>query len=241
MNLNKMSRFGLIVVIALPLCSGYGQSLVAPTSSSTVAVPAPNINFGSPATNLPSNAAEIVRLSSAGLGDDVVLAFVNTSKSLYSLSANDILQLKDLGVSQTVLVAMLKHDSSLRIPNPPGQPNYNNNQPLPPANPAPIGQTVQQPGTSVNPYQLAPATTVVVAPAPPTQVEYIPAAPAPDYYWAPGYWGWNDGWVWIGGSWNLGVGYGWGWGGYRGWGGHYGGYRGSGAYHGGGGFRGGHR
>ena len=48
-----------------------------------------------------------------------------------------------------------------------------------------------------------PAVTVVAPAAPPTaQVEVMPVAPGPEYYWTPGYWGWNGAvWVWVGGRW----------------------------------------
>ncbi len=223
MKLKKMSQFGLLALVALPLCSGYGQSPVAPSSSS--AASATNINSSPPPANLPPNVAEVVKLSSAGLGNDVVLAFVNSSQSLFGLSANDILQLKTLGVSPTIITAMLNHDSSLRNSYPPRQPNYVNSQPPPPsANPGQTDQPATQPDTS---------TAVVAQPAPPAPVEYIPVAPSPDYYWTPGYWWWNGGWVWIGGGWGWGGYHGgyWGWGGYHG----GGGYHGSGGYHGGGG------
>jgi hypothetical protein len=38
---------------------------------------------------------------------------------------------------------------------------------------------------------------------PPPQQEVVPVAPGPAYVWAPGYWGWNHGWVWMGGSWMV--------------------------------------
>ena len=66
-----MSRFGLLALVALPLCSGYGQSPVAPSSSSTAL--ATNINSSPSPANLPLNVAEVVKLSSAGLSNDVVL------------------------------------------------------------------------------------------------------------------------------------------------------------------------
>lgn len=61
----------------------------------------------------------------------------------------------------------------------------------PPPAPAPV------PGQAAPPPQQA----VVVAPSapPPLQVEVVPVSPGPYYVWAPGYWGWNGGWVWVGG------------------------------------------
>lgn len=54
------------------------------------------------------------------------------------------------------------------------------------------------------PPQPAPAAPVMTTEAPPPpQVEVVPVAPGPDYYWMPGYWNWNGGWVWIGGNWVI--------------------------------------
>ena len=46
---------------------------------------------------------------------------------------------------------------------------------------------------------------VVTQEPPPPQVEVIPAPPAPEYVWAPGYWSWNvGGWVWVRGHYVIG-------------------------------------
>src|SRR2546429_5625151 len=150
MKLNNLSWFGVITLAALPLCSGYGQNPVAPASSSSRVAPAPNNSSGPPAANLRSNVAEVVKLSNAGVSSDIVQAFVNSSHSPYKLSANDILQRKNLGISQAVITAMLNHDSSLLTPNQSGQLNYKNSQPPPTADPAQTGQPAPQPEASVN-------------------------------------------------------------------------------------------
>ena len=51
----------------------------------------------------------------------------------------------------------------------------------------------------------APPTNVTVTQAPPPpQVEVVPVAPGPDFYWVPGYWYWGGGgWVWFGGRWTI--------------------------------------
>ena len=49
-----------------------------------------------------------------------------------------------------------------------------------------------------------PPTAVVTQAPPPPQVEYVPVAPGPDYYWVPGYWYWGGpGWIWLGGRWTI--------------------------------------
>jgi hypothetical protein len=46
-----------------------------------------------------------------------------------------------------------------------------------------------------------PPTVVVTQPPPAPQVEVIPVSPGPQFYWVPGYWSWNGGWVWVTGVW----------------------------------------
>ena len=49
-----------------------------------------------------------------------------------------------------------------------------------------------------------PATAVATMAPPPQQVEVVPVAPGPDYYWVPGYWYWGGpGWIWVGGRWTI--------------------------------------
>jgi len=178
-------------------------------------------------SGLSAGAAEVVKLAGAGVGEDVVLAYVRSSQAPFNLTANTILQLKDAGVASPVIAAMLNRDGALRA------------QPVPRAVPGGAGAVpVQAPP----PQQVAPVYTTVPAVQPAAPVEVVTVSPGPDYYWVPGYWGWNAGWIWTGGYWGCRTG--WGWGGYHGWGG----YRGSGwsgrggwaGYHGGwGGFHGG--
>ena len=56
---------------------------------------------------------------------------------------------------------------------------------------------------SAPPAQQPPNAVVAQAP-PPAQVEVVPVAPGPDYYWVPGYWYWGGpGWIWVGGRWTI--------------------------------------
>jgi hypothetical protein len=235
MKTNAFSRLGLLAVLALPVHTANSQAPATPGAS---AGPSAQVQSSpaSPLAPLPPSAAEVLTLSGAGAGEDVILAYVRGCPTPFNLSAGAILRLKEAGVTSPVLVAMLTHDSALRNHTQPGPYAASQSGYLPPEQPpmAPL----------LAPQDLTP---------PPAPVEVVTAAPGPDYYWTPGYWGWNDGWIWIGGGWGLRGGYGWGgyyggrgygrggWGGYRGVAGGYRGgvvrgYRGSvGAYHGGGG------
>ena len=51
---------------------------------------------------------DLVELTRAGLGDDVLVALVETSGAVYSLTTQEIIELKVAGVSERVIVVMLK-------------------------------------------------------------------------------------------------------------------------------------
>ncbi len=264
MKATRMKWIGLLALAVFPLYSGYSQNAPAPVAPAAPATPptAPAPNNPPPVMTIAKptgDMTEVLKLTKAGVGEDVVVAFVKNSHTYYNLSANDILHLKEEGVSAVVLSAMLTHDSSLRnqgLNQPPAQFNYNQ-QSFGPGGQLPPGQSIapppQQPDGSAGNVQIATPPLVPTAPPagsqpPPDQTEVAPASPGADYYWAPGYWGWNGGWIWIGGGWYPHGYYGWGWhggwhGGYRGgWGGgsHGGSSHGGGSHGGGGWGRSGH-
>lgn len=247
MKWKTLNQFCAMALAALPLC-GYSQSNTTPADASAAA-PAAATAPAPAATNapapfvmpLPANVAEVVKLTKAGMGEDVVLAYVKNSPSPYNLQANDIINIKAAGVSPTVISAMLAHDSAMQTQAqnapPPAGPYVYNQQLYPPTGqyqPQPVQPIAQSPLAQAQAPAGPPPPDMSAAQPPPPQPDVIPVAPGPDYYWAPGYWGWNGGWIWIGGGWYPRGYYGWG---YRGWG-----YRGGwGGYRGGVGFRGGHR
>ena len=61
-----------------------------------------------PRSNLSPGLQEVVKLAQAHMGDGVILAYIKNSGTLYTLSADDILYLKDQGVSQNVITALLQ-------------------------------------------------------------------------------------------------------------------------------------
>jgi hypothetical protein len=146
--MRNLKWVGLAAVLAIPLWSGYGQTPPA-------AAPA----------NLSPGAAEVVRLAGSGIGDDVVLAYIQNSQAPFNLSADDVLYLKDLGLSPQVTSAMLSHDTTLR--NPP--------QPNAPAAPAPA---MPPPGAPTAPAPAVPSSPVTAPPpayvgSPPADVSYF--------------------------------------------------------------------
>ena len=209
MKTRNMSWLGLVAFLAVPVYAADSATPAAPEVA-TGTVAQASMAPVAPPTGLSPTAAEVVKLSSAGMGDEVILAYVKSSQAPFNLSASAILKLKELGVSSPVIAAMLTHDGSQRNRTVP--PAYASGQQPPPPAPAPAPAADQPaPPQTPGPDVVAPPPGMT---PPPTPVEVVTVAPGPDYYWVPGYWGWNGGWVWIGGGW----GYGWGgWYGRGGW------------------------
>jgi len=135
---------------------------------------APQLSYG---------VAEIVQLAHANVGEDVIVNYVQNSGNAYGLDANQILYLKQQGVSDHVINAMLKQRSRLpAAPQTAPPPNYSD------ANSAQTATAAAQP--SVSYVQTAPPQTVYVIPD--TQTYNYYAYSYPYYYPYYGYYGWPD-------------------------------------------------
>ncbi|HLH52103.1 MAG TPA: DUF6600 domain-containing protein [Verrucomicrobiae bacterium] len=152
---------GLMAAVMIPLLATKAQT------------PPPDAPPPAQAPALSPNAAEVVRLAEAGTSDDVVLAYIQNSTSTFELSADQILYLRDIGVSSPVITAMLTRDNSLR-----GRaPAYTYDQKLYPPTapaPAPATQPVQAPPPEPQP-----------APAEPVSAPLVPQTPPPVYVSSP--------------------------------------------------------
>lgn len=100
MKLINVGSLGLLAWLALGATPAFCQT-------STVPVAAPD------AARLSPGAAEVVRLAQAGVDDTVVLGYVENSQAPFALTADDIVYLRDVGISSTVLTAMLNRDKAL--------------------------------------------------------------------------------------------------------------------------------
>ena len=199
----------------------------APSASPTVA---PDSASG-PHDNqihLSSGVADILKLGRAGISEDVILAFLQSSGDSYDLSAPEVVYLKKEGVPDKVLAAMLAQHKT------PAQPVTAAAAPA--AQPAYAGAPNVQ---YVPVYQ--PAPTVYVQP-PTTYVTQYPSTTYTYYDFSPYYY--RGYCTYPSPFWSFSVGLGCGRGGFRSacyYGGGFrgGGFRGGVSYHGGGGFRGG--
>jgi hypothetical protein len=188
-----------------------------------------------PATTAPAlnpAVAQVLELSQAKISDGTIITYVQNSGTIYGLDASQIVYLKQQGVSEPVINAMLNQRNAMAAAAA--------QQPPPPQqnNPQTTGMGDQQNGVA-QPTTPAPSAYVV----PDSQTYNYNAWAYPYYYSYPYYypyyssyyWGWPaySYWGWRGGYYS-----GWRGGGYYG-GGHGGYYGGGGAYHTGGGWSGG--
>ena len=192
---------------------------------------------------LPYGAEDVLKLSRAQVSEDVILNYVHNSGTIYNLGPNDIVYLRNEGVSDRVISTML--DQRQNVPaqatarsaptgapvaaQAPVSPDANAAAGVPPASQyAPT--YVQAAPTYVDTTPAyAPPSTLYVIPYGSTRFDYANNAyPYPYYNYSYPYYGGYYGYS--GRSIGLRFGYGGG-GGYRGYyGGRYGGYRGGGHY-----------
>jgi hypothetical protein len=97
--------------------------LVTVSTVTNVAVepaPAAPIPAGEPTAGDPPRAPvalssalqEVVKLAQSGVGDDVILAYIQNSPTAFSPTPDEILYLTDLGISDVVVTALVNHHSS---------------------------------------------------------------------------------------------------------------------------------
>ncbi len=160
--------------------------------------------------------SQVVQLAHANIGEDVIVNYIQNSGNAYGLDANQILYLKQQGVSDRIINTMLGQRSRVAATAQTAPPPNN-----PDASSAQIPTTSPPPAVSY--VQTAPPQTVYVIPD--TQTYDYYAYYYPYYYPYYGYYGWPA----------VSLSFGWG-GYYGGYHGYYGGYHGGGGgYHGGGG------
>jgi hypothetical protein len=70
----------------------------------------------------PMGLPDIKMLAKSGVSDEVILSQIRNSHSVYRLSAAEILDLKDAGVSEKVIDFMINTPSLYRSPGPPPPP-----------------------------------------------------------------------------------------------------------------------
>lgn len=205
--MKNRTRLRMLFTVAAMLCSSPVASVLMAQSSEPAAgsQPAP--------IQLSVELWDVLRLSRASVGDGVIIAYIKSSGRTYSLGPSEILYLREQGVSEQVVTAMLEQHRSATQSSRPAQPSVW-------ATPSATAQDAP-----------APAPAPAAAPPPPSYVQPAPVyVTAPPVYVYPSRYGYYDPWPSFGVYWgapSLSFSFGWG--------GHYGiGYRG-GIHHRGGG------
>ncbi len=101
-------RFGLGACLC---ASGFSNGIGAEPPPPEAQLPAAP---GAGSSHLSASAGEVLRLAESGVGEPVVLAYVENAQAPFELSAEDIIYLKDLGISAPVIAAMVRRDTALR-------------------------------------------------------------------------------------------------------------------------------
>jgi hypothetical protein len=185
----------MVAVMAIAGLALSASTVLAQDSSAKNTVQPAAVNASVP--QLTYGVSEILKLAQAKIGDDTIIAYIKNSRNSYGLDANQIIYLRQQGISDAVVTAML-------------------NQPAPglavatPTSPAP------QP-VAASTATTASGSTATVAPT----VTYVQTMPDTTYYYQPYYypaypwyppvtfsfgWGWGGGWH--GGGWHGGGGHG---------------------------------
>lgn len=151
--------FGAAAIIAvLALC---GTPAVAGDSSSGFAT----VTSGQKAPALSYGAANVLKLAQAGVAEETIVAYVEKSGQGYgSLGADEMIYLRERGVSDRVLTTMLNQEKISRDTI--------------------VAQTAAQPATVAPAQAVAPVAPVVAVPQyqqtyVPPAVTYVETAPAP--------------------------------------------------------------
>lgn len=119
--------------------------------------------------------AEVIKLAQAGLSEDVILAYITNSTTVYEINSDHIVYLNDLGVSSSVITALIKRDNS---PD-----SLERKRLATAASPLPPGVALNTPATNIFYYtpgaNQAQPTTQVAPEAAPAPVDGA-APPAPE-------------------------------------------------------------
>jgi hypothetical protein len=225
----RISRKGLVLSAGVALLGAWS----APAQTETTPVippPQPAVNANTAATvTLPYGVDDVLKLSHAQVSEDIIVNYIQNSGIAYNLQPKELVYLKEQGVSDRVVNAML--DERKRVIAEAAAAAQA--APLPAPAPAQTSDTISTASYAPT-YTQAPTE---VQPAPST-VYVIPSQPAYSYYPTP-YYGYYGGYY--GGPYYYGpsIAVGFAFGSHSCWNGGHGSWHGS-SWHGGGGSHGGH-
>jgi hypothetical protein len=110
----------------------------------------------------------VVKMVKAGLGDDVIIATISTSQGTYDTSANGLIALKQAGVSDKVISALVLKVSGSTQPSAPVQgPTVPKNEEMPSSAAGPVSSEAAEPsdpGTVTASGKIPAGARIVIAP-----------------------------------------------------------------------------
>jgi hypothetical protein len=146
----KNMLLGTIVCLALETVAVQAQNAPVVNANQTgmANATAPQLSYGT---------SQILRLAQANVGTDTMIAYIKSSRNSYGLDASQIIYLRQQGIADAVITAML-------------------NQPVTGIVATPVTDAPQPVAATV---MAAPVATTTVAPT----VTYVQTVPAPVYYY----------------------------------------------------------
>ncbi len=176
----KPMRFSLLTCGTILALTGMmaGRALAQTTESATASAVATQKDLQQ--LKIANPVAEIVELNKSGVGDAVILNYIQHSDKPYQLNAQDIIHLRDQGVSTDVTTALIRRGAEQREAAETARAEQNQ-----------VAQQQAETETvaAAPTYQSQPVQTVVATPAPVTY--YTPVRPTSTvsvhYFGAPRY------------------------------------------------------
>jgi hypothetical protein len=182
------SMVAVLTVCGLAWSGGPARAQDSPAATpmqpAAVSVSAPPMSYGM---------SQVLQLVQAKVGEDTIIAFIQSSRNSYGLTADQIIYLKQQGVSDAVITAMLKQPRA-------GVAEAGPTAPLD-AEPAYAGQ--DSTATVAPPDASGPETTYYAQPYYYDQPYYCPGLP---FYYG-GYWGGGYGGGYRAGGFRGGTGF----------------------------------
>jgi hypothetical protein len=181
MNTRKFQKplLTMIALAALAWGANIAQAQSSPTATTSTGTAQP-VAAAQAAPQLSYGVPEILQLNQAKVGDSVIINYIQNSGNNYGLNAAQIIYLRQQGISESVINAMLTQRSQSAPAAPVATASSSDSSA---AYSSQTSTAAAQPTTTY--VQSDPSSTVYVVPSTPT---YYYSYPYPYYY--PYYYGW---------------------------------------------------
>jgi hypothetical protein len=105
----------LLILISLWTCVAFRASALDPATAGSQPAPAARVSAQvSAAAQFPAGIADILKMADAKVDAEVIKAYVHNSRVPYYLTANEIIELKNRGVSSDIITTILERGAELR-------------------------------------------------------------------------------------------------------------------------------